>query len=112
MIPTKPTVLTFWQKFLELQWKMLLSSGSSTQTESHAYASYPSEWLLLSRGIAYWIGVGNNAQIHLLGNPGLWLSATFGLLIHSSLLVFYVLRRRRLCFDIDEGNLLAALFVS
>jgi dolichyl-phosphate-mannose-protein mannosyltransferase len=105
MIPTKPTILTFWQKFVELQWKMLLSSGSS-QSESHAYASYPSEWLLLSRGIAYWIGVGNNAQIHLLGNPALWFTASLGLAVHGAVLVFYLLRRRRNCFDIDEGKCL------
>lgn len=102
MIPTKPTVLSFWSKFMELQWKMLMSSGG-TQSESHAYASFPSEWLFLSRGIAYWIGAGNNAQIHLLGNPLIWLSASVGLAIHGGVVVFYLLRRRRLCYDIDEG---------
>lgn len=103
MIPMKPTVLSFWAKFWELQWKMLISSGG-TQSESHAYASYPSEWLFLSRGIAYWIGVGNNAQIHLLGNPILWFTSSVGLVIHATIIGFYFLRRRRMCFDIDEGT--------
>jgi dolichyl-phosphate-mannose-protein mannosyltransferase len=102
MIPTKPTVLSFWAKFMELQWKMLMNSGGA-QSESHAYASFPSEWILLSRGIAYWIGAGNNAQIHLLGNPLIWFSASFGLAVHAGVLIFYLLRRRRLCFDINEG---------
>ncbi|CAL8125421.1 unnamed protein product [Orchesella dallaii] len=102
MIPTKPTDLSFRSKFWELQWKMLISSGSS-QTESHAYASFPSEWLFLSRGIAYWIGgSGTNAQIHLLGNPVIWLTGSFGVLLHLVIVGFYLLRRRRLCFDIDE----------
>lgn len=83
---------------------MLLNSGSATQSESHTYASFPSEWLFLSRGIAYWVGAGNNSQIHLLGNPVIWFSASFGLALHASLVVFYLLRRRRLCFDIDEGT--------
>lgn len=104
MIPTKPTIISFPSKFWELQWKMLVSSGSS-QTESHAYASFPSEWFLLSRGIAYWIGSGGtNAQIHLLGNPLIWWVGSFGLLAHLSLVGFYLLRRRRLCFDIDEDQ--------
>ncbi|ODN04872.1 Protein O-mannosyltransferase 1 [Orchesella cincta] len=102
MIPTKPTDLSFRSKFWELQWKMLISSGSS-QSESHAYASFPSEWLFLSRGIAYWIGgSGSNAQIHLLGNPVIWLTASVGVLMHLAIVGFYLLRRRRLCFDIDE----------
>ncbi len=91
---------------MELQWKMLMSSGGASQTESHTYSSFPSEWLFLSRGIAYWIGSsGNNAQIHLLGNPLIWLSASLGLVLHGAVLVFYLMRRRRLCFDIDEGEI-------
>lgn len=105
MIPTKPTDLTFASKFWELQWKMLLSSGSASQTEGHAYASFPSEWFLLSRGIAYWIGSGgSNAQIHLLGNPIIWLTGSMVLILHLGILTFYLLRRRRLCFDLDENE--------
>ena len=44
------------------------------------------------------------AQIHLLGNIVVWYSGTICVAIYCSLLVFYLLRRRRRCFDIPEGN--------
>lgn len=102
MIPTKPTILSFWQKFLELQWKMLTSVGIA-QTDTHAYSSYPSEWLFLTRGIAYWIGTGNNAQIHLLGNPIIWYTASAGLFCLVAIIVLYLLLQRRNLITIDQG---------
>lgn len=39
-----------------------------------------------------------------MGNIVIWYSATFSLIIYVSLLVFYLLRRRRLCYDLDEEN--------
>lgn len=42
------------------------------------------------------------AQVHLLGNVVVWYSGTISVLIYSSLLVFYLMRRRRLCFDVSE----------
>lgn len=104
MIPTKPTVLTFFDKLWELQWKMLFSS-SSQQSETHAYASFPSDWLFLSRGIAYWIAPPrSNAQIHLVGNPLLWISASLNLFLHTGIVTFYLLRQRRAFYDISSGN--------
>ncbi|KAJ8982025.1 hypothetical protein NQ317_007735 [Molorchus minor] len=102
MIPTSATKLTFWEKFFELHYKMLFVNADSVQ--SHMYSSDPLEWPLMSRGIAYWVSSSSNAQIHLLGNIVIWYSATFGLLLYSVLLVFYLLRRRRLCYDLDEKN--------
>lgn len=52
MIPTERTHLSFWQKFRELQMKMLWQSTETVQ--NHMYSSEPSEWPLLSKGIAYW----------------------------------------------------------
>lgn len=102
MIPTSATKLTFWEKFFELQYKMFFAGTESVQ--NHMYSSEPLEWPLMSRGIAYWVASNSNAQIHLLGNIVIWYSATFSLVLYSFLLVFYLLRRRRLCFDLDEGN--------
>ncbi|KAJ8934652.1 hypothetical protein NQ314_013251 [Rhamnusium bicolor] len=44
------------------------------------------------------------AQIHLLGNIIIWYSATLSLVLYCVLLIFYLIRRRRLCYDIDEKN--------
>lgn len=60
MIPTAPTVLTFWQKFMELQSKML---WHVEQTQSHMYGSEPLEWPLMSKGIAYWVDKHSNVSI-------------------------------------------------
>lgn len=102
MIPTAATRLSFWDKFFELQYKMLFSGTESVQ--NHMYSSEPLEWPLMSRGIAYWVASNSNAQIHLLGNLVIWYSATLSLLIYCTFLVFYLLRRRRLCYDLDEQH--------
>nr|CAG4638251.1 EOG090X015P [Cyclestheria hislopi] len=99
-IPLEPTQMTFWEKFFELQLRMLFISNENVQ--NHMYTSSPWEWLTLTRGIAYWVAPDSNAQIHLLGNILIWYSATVALGIYSALLVFYLLRRRRMCFDIDQ----------
>lgn len=99
-IPLEPTQLTFWEKFFELQIRMLFISNENVQ--NHMYTSSPWEWLILTRGIAYWVSPESNAQIHLLGNIMIWYSATIALGVYCSLLVVYLLRRRRQCFDIHE----------
>lgn len=43
------------------------------------------------------------AQVHLLGNIAIWYTCSSGVLGYSGLLVFYLLRRRRQCYDISEG---------
>lgn len=103
MIPTKPTTLTFLEKFFELQSKMLWSQ-SSESAPTHMYSSTPLEWPLLSKGIAYWIDGKSNAQIHLIGNILIWYSGTLSIAIYASLLAIYLLRRRRQCYDIDEAT--------
>ncbi|XP_017891392.1 protein O-mannosyltransferase 1 [Ceratina calcarata] len=100
MIPLQATTLSFWEKFQELQIKMLFS-GQEGQN-SHMYSSDPLDWPLMSRGIAYWVSNDSNAQVHLLGNILIWYSGTVCLIIYSSLLIFYILRRRRMCFDISH----------
>lgn len=42
------------------------------------------------------------AQIYLLGNIVIWYSGFLSLVAYSGLLVIYLLRRRRLCFDLTD----------
>lgn len=100
LIPEKQTVLSFWDKFLELQFKMLITNQENVQ--NHNFASDPTEWPFLTRGIAYYIAKDSNNQVHLMGNIIVWYTASTCLFLYTALLVFYLLRRRRLCFDIDE----------
>jgi dolichyl-phosphate-mannose-protein mannosyltransferase len=100
----EPTRLTFWEKMMELQVKMLLLGSDSPQ--QHMYMSSPLEWPLLTRGIAYWVSTESNAQVHLLGNIAVWLTGTACMVLYSGLLVLYLMRRRRLCYDVPEGKVL------
>ncbi|XP_072750290.1 protein O-mannosyltransferase rt isoform X2 [Anoplolepis gracilipes] len=100
MIPLQATALSFWEKFAELQIKMLF--GGQESQNSHMYSSGPLEWPLMSRGIAYWVSNDSNAQVHLLGNIAIWYSGTISVIVYSGLLIFYLMRRRRKCFDITE----------
>jgi dolichyl-phosphate-mannose-protein mannosyltransferase len=43
------------------------------------------------------------AQVHLIGNVAVWYTGTTGIAVYCILLVWYMLRRRRQCFDISEG---------
>lgn len=60
MIPTSATKLTFWEKFFELQYKMIFAGTESVQ--NHMYSSEPLEWPLMSRGIAYWVATDSNVR--------------------------------------------------
>ena len=42
------------------------------------------------------------AQIHLLGNIAIWYSGTLAVIVYLGLFTFYLMRRRRLCYDISE----------
>lgn len=44
------------------------------------------------------------AQIHLLGNIIIWYSATLGLVFYTALLIVYILRRRRHCYDLEPKD--------
>ncbi|KAK9510733.1 hypothetical protein O3M35_005460 [Rhynocoris fuscipes] len=102
MIPLKVTSLSFWRKFSELQYKMLFPSQENVQ--SHMYSSDPLEWPLMTRGIAYWVSSRHNGQVHLLGNIIIWYSSTFCMAAYFFLFIFYLLRRRRQCYDIETGE--------
>ncbi|XP_046468533.1 protein O-mannosyltransferase rt isoform X1 [Neodiprion pinetum] len=100
MIPLRATTLSFWEKFVELQTKMFFSAQEGQN--SHMYSSEPLEWPMMTRGIAYWVSTESNAQVHLLGNVIVWYSGTVSILIYFLLLMFYLMRRRRLCFDVSD----------
>lgn len=58
--------------------------------------------LIYFLGIAYWVDKKSNAQIHLLGNVVLWYSGSLSIFVYSALLIFYLLRRRRHVFDLNQ----------
>lgn len=60
MIPLEGTKLTFWQKLVELQTKMLF--GMSEPTSSHMYSSGVFDWPFMTRGIAYWVDENSNVS--------------------------------------------------
>ena len=70
----------------------------------HTYATDPLEWLTLRRGVAYWVSADSNAQVHLVGNIAVWAAASASLLVYSALAGLYLLRRRRGCYDIPDGE--------
>jgi len=53
MIPSSATHMGFWQKFSELQYKMLFAGPDGVV--NHMYSSEPLEWPLLAHSVAYWV---------------------------------------------------------
>nr|XP_037877685.1 protein O-mannosyltransferase 1 isoform X3 [Bombyx mori] len=98
MIPTAVTQLTFWEKFTELQYKMIAHAPDAPH--GHMFASEPAEWPLLVRSIAYWLSPDSNAQIHLIGNIVTWYTGTISVVVYSALLAIYSVRKRRACEDL------------
>ncbi|XP_053600011.1 protein O-mannosyltransferase 1 [Plodia interpunctella] len=98
MIPTAATQLSFWEKFVELQHKLLAHAADAPS--GHMFASEPADWPLLQRSIAYWLAPHSNAQIHLIGNLVTWYAGSLSLLQFGALLALYALRRRRRCQDL------------
>ena len=60
MIPTERRNLTFWAKLYELQYKMIFNNQENVA--GHMYASDPLDWLLLKRGVAYWVDSESNVS--------------------------------------------------
>lgn len=100
MIPTAVTQLTFWEKFAELQYKMIAHAPDAPH--GHMFASDPSEWPLLVRSIAYWLSPNSNAQVHLIGNLITWYTGSICVLLYSIFLALYAIRQRRACTDLPS----------
>uniref|UniRef100_A0A7N6BV63 Protein O-mannosyl-transferase 1 n=1 Tax=Anabas testudineus TaxID=64144 RepID=A0A7N6BV63_ANATE len=92
--------ISFWAKFLELQWKMLTVKQEDSE---HKYSSAPLEWITMETNIAYWLHPTTNAQIHLIGNPVSWGVANLCLMAYQLLAAVYLLRRRRGFKDLPDG---------
>ncbi len=52
--------MSFLEKFAELQLKMLVTNQENVQ--NHNYASDPTEWPTLTRGIAYFVSKTSNVR--------------------------------------------------
>ncbi|KAK5933213.1 hypothetical protein CgunFtcFv8_004859 [Champsocephalus gunnari] len=92
--------ISFWAKFLELQWKMLTVKQEDSE---HKYSSAPMEWITMETNIVYWLHPSTNAQIHLIGNPVSWGVASLSLLAYQLLAAVYLLRRRRGFKDLPDA---------
>lgn len=60
MIPSKETKLGLWERFWELQYKIIFSSPNTQNVHSHMYSSDPLDWPLMVRGVAYWLSEHDN----------------------------------------------------
>jgi dolichyl-phosphate-mannose-protein mannosyltransferase len=58
-VPLKPTHLSFFDKMIELQYKMLIVNQENVQNHIYSCDS-PLDWILLTKGIAYWISPTSN----------------------------------------------------
>lgn len=96
-VPLEPTSLTFFEKFYELHYKLLTYQQDTMKDHIYACES-PLDWILMSKGTAYWVdnytGQGN-AQIFLIGNISTSSIGLLSMAVYTSILIFYILRRRR-----------------
>ncbi|KAL2079813.1 hypothetical protein ACEWY4_025557 [Coilia grayii] len=93
--------LSFFARFLELQWRML---SIKVEESEHKYSSSPVEWITMDTNIAYWLHPLNNAQIHLIGNFVTWTMANVALVMYGLLFLVYLFRRCRKMQDIPEAS--------
>lgn len=104
-IPLEPTYLSFWDKFLEIHYKMVTHQQDGVK--DHLYAcENPLDWIFLNKGTAYWVDpTGNsNRQIFFLGNVYLWHIGNISMATMFFIWIMYILRRRRLIFDLDDNE--------
>ncbi|KAF0388611.1 PMT-domain-containing protein [Gigaspora margarita] len=90
----------FLKKFLELN-KVMWTTNSGL-TDSHPYDSRPLSWILLTRGINFWSK--EHRQIYLLGNPLVWWSSAFAILIFIIAKLIIILREKRGYKDHLDGK--------
>lgn len=90
----------FFGKFWELH-KVMWKSNAGL-TDSHNYASRPSSWPVLTRGINFW--GKNSRQVYLLGNPIIWWTSTVAIGIYVLFKGIAVLRWQRHCGDYSNAT--------
>ncbi|KAK4685410.1 hypothetical protein P7C73_g4741, partial [Tremellales sp. Uapishka_1] len=82
---------SFFEKFFELQAVMWRTNAGLT--DRHAYDSRPSSWPMLKRGINFW--VKDHKQVYLTGNPVVWWSSTFAIVLYLATRGLLILREKR-----------------
>lgn len=83
----------FLKKYFELQ--RLMFYHNNLLTSSHPYATQPSQWPFLLRGVSFWTKDEGQHQIYLLGNPfGWWLSIAIVAILTGVLSADQLTRRR------------------
>lgn len=103
-VPLEPTSLTFLEKFYELHQKLITYQQDAIK--DHIYAcETPLDWIFLTKGTAYWVDstLKDHAQIFLIGNVHTSIIGLLCILVFSSFIIYYTLRRRRRIYsDISE----------
>lgn len=85
--------MPFLKKYFELQ--RLMFYHNNQLTSSHPYATQPSQWPFLLRGVSFWTKDEGQHQIYLLGNPfGWWLSIAVIAILTGVLSADQLTRRR------------------
>jgi dolichyl-phosphate-mannose-protein mannosyltransferase len=81
----------FFAKFWELQKVMWFTNAGLV--ESHAWDSRPPSWPILSRGINFW--GKDHRQIYLIGNPVIWWTSTWAVVVYIAIKGLAMLRWQR-----------------
>ncbi len=76
----------------------------------HTFGSPPQNWPMMGKTLPYWLDEKTNAQVTLLGNPLLWWLSTGAINVFLFLTSLYLMRIRRLCYDLDKGCFLKLFF--
>ncbi|GAA5966268.1 hypothetical protein JCM3765_002580 [Sporobolomyces pararoseus] len=92
--PRKPTKMSFFRKFFELQIAMLQHNAGLT--DSHPYATGPINWPFLLSGISFWTGKNDDRQqVYLIGNVVGWWICVMAISIFVGVLGADQLAKRR-----------------
>ncbi|GAA5885931.1 hypothetical protein JCM5296_007035 [Sporobolomyces johnsonii] len=92
--PRKPASMSFFRKFLELQFAMLQHNAGLA--DSHPYASGPINWPFLLSGISFWTGKNDEGQqVYLIGNVVGWWICVMALSVFVGVLGADQLAKRR-----------------
>ena len=82
----------------------LMATAHSTLGD-HTFGAPPQNWPLLGKTLPYWLDENTNAQVTLIGNPVLWWLGTGCIHVFLALTTFYLMRRRRMLFDLESCKL-------
>eukprot|EP00835_Amoeboradix_gromovi_P001308 NODE_57_length_25931_cov_0.351037.p4 type:complete len:583 gc:universal NODE_57_length_25931_cov_0.351037:17375-19123(+) len=83
----------FFEKFLELQSRMITSN--SRLTKSHPYQSEPWEWFILHRGVSFWQSKTSKQQVYLIGNFIVWWTASAMCILYLIIFALHLLAQKR-----------------